>query len=107
MSLTRNSNSVDLPRTLYGHRDIAVSPLLSSSRLIRSKPVVGNSFVFSCTAMNSRPPKQSMSELKLRRLMEHNQRLREDLALNRIRVSVASADLIRYCKSTKDSLLPS
>ncbi|KNZ73792.1 Guanine nucleotide-binding protein subunit gamma, partial [Termitomyces sp. J132] len=51
--------------------------------------------------------KQSMSELKLRRLMEHNQRLREDLALNRIRVSVASADLIRYCKSTKDSLLPS
>ena len=42
-------------------------------------------------AMNSRPHKQSMSELKLRRLTEHNQRLREDLARPRIRVSEASA----------------
>ncbi|OJT14922.1 Guanine nucleotide-binding protein subunit gamma [Trametes pubescens] len=41
--------------------------------------------------MNSRPHKQSMSELKLRRLTEHNQRLREDLARPRIRVSEASA----------------
>lgn len=32
-----------------------------------------------------------MSELKLRRLMEHNQRLREDLARPRVRVSEASA----------------
>lgn len=55
-------------------------------------------------AMSSRP-KQSMSELKLRRLMEHNQRLREDLARPRIRVSEASASLIRYCKTTKDHLV--
>ncbi|KAJ7074188.1 hypothetical protein C8F01DRAFT_970487 [Mycena amicta] len=48
--------------------------------------------------MNSRPHKQSMSELKLRRLTEHNQRLREDLARPR---------LIRYCKTTKDHLVPS
>ena len=41
--------------------------------------------------MNTRPHKQSMSELKLRRLTEHNQRLREDLARPRVRVSEASA----------------
>ncbi|PCH37758.1 G-protein gamma subunit [Wolfiporia cocos MD-104 SS10] len=57
--------------------------------------------------MNGRPHKQSMSELKLRRLTEHNQRLREDLARPRIRVSEASANLIRYCKTTKDPLVPS
>lgn len=39
----------------------------------------------------NRPHKQSMSELKLRRLMEHNARLRDDLARPRIRVSEASA----------------
>ena len=32
-----------------------------------------------------------MSELKLRRLLEHNQRLRDDLARPRIKVSEASA----------------
>ena len=47
--------------------------------------------------MNGRPHKQSMSELKLRRLTEHNQRLREDLARPRIRVSEASA---RYVIAT-------
>jgi guanine nucleotide-binding protein subunit gamma len=35
----------------------------------------------------SRPHKQSMAELKLRRLTEHNSRLREDLARPRARVS--------------------
>ncbi|CEH15648.1 g-protein gamma subunit [Ceraceosorus bombacis] len=56
---------------------------------------------------NNRPHKQSMSELKLRRLAEHNQRLREDLDRPRVRVSEASASLIRYCKSTRDCLVPS
>lgn len=73
--------------------------------------------------MNSRPHKQSMSELKLRRLTEHNQRLREDLARPRLRVSEASSrlvtrtrylilhvlnscpSLIHYCKTTKDHLV--
>lgn len=40
--------------------------------------------------MNVKPHKQSMSELKLRRLTEHNQRLKEDLERPRIRVSEAS-----------------
>ena len=80
----------------------------------------------------NRPHKQSMSELKLRRLTEHNARLREDLARPRIRVSEAAArcvvvfffshvswkllslihpllllhgSLIRYCKTTKDHLV--
>ncbi|GAA6000751.1 Ste18p [Rhodotorula paludigena] len=51
--------------------------------------------------------KPSMSELKLRRLTEHNQRLREDLERQRVRVSEASASLIRYCKTTRDYLIPS
>ncbi|KAN0063416.1 Guanine nucleotide-binding protein subunit gamma [Thecaphora frezii] len=57
--------------------------------------------------MNAKPHKQSMSELKLRRLTEHNQRLREDLERPRIRVSEASQSLINYCKSTRDYLVPS
>jgi len=48
-----------------------------------------------------------MSELKLRRLIEHNQRLREDLARPRVKVSEASTSLIRYCRTTKDHLVPS
>ncbi|KAH9950260.1 hypothetical protein B0H21DRAFT_819392 [Amylocystis lapponica] len=55
--------------------------------------------------MSSRVQKMSTSELKLRRLSEHNQRLREDLARPRIRVSEASSSLIRYCKATKDYLV--
>ncbi|PCH37759.1 G-protein gamma subunit [Wolfiporia cocos MD-104 SS10] len=57
--------------------------------------------------MSSRQAKVSTSELKLRRLNEHNQRLREDLARPRIRVSEASVSLIKYCKTTKDYLVPS
>ncbi|ORX39199.1 G-protein gamma subunit, partial [Kockovaella imperatae] len=55
----------------------------------------------------SRPHKQTMAELKLRRLTEHNQRLREDLARPRARVSEASLSLIQYARSKKDPMLPS
>ncbi|KAK6906083.1 hypothetical protein I203_100065 [Kwoniella mangroviensis CBS 8507] len=54
-----------------------------------------------------RPHKQSMAELKLRRLTEHNARLREDLARPRVRVSEASLGLIKYCTGTRDPMLPS
>lgn len=57
--------------------------------------------------MNNRPHKQSMSELKLRRLTEHNQRLKEDLQRPRMRVSEAATSLIRHCRQTKDYLVPS
>lgn len=40
------------------------------------------------------PHLRNMSELKLRRLLEHNQRLREDLARPRVKVSEASARYI-------------
>ena len=40
-----------------------------------------------------------MSELRYRRLLEHNQRLREDLARPRIRVSEASAGCVSACFS--------
>jgi len=56
--------------------------------------------------MNNRPQKQSMAELKLRRVTEHIQRLRDDLARPRVRVSEAAQSLIRYTRTTKDPLLP-
>ncbi|KAF8319389.1 G-protein gamma subunit [Clavulina sp. PMI_390] len=57
--------------------------------------------------MNARPHKQSMHELKLRRLTEHNARLRDDLSRPRVRVSEASTSLMQYCKNTRDPLIPS
>ncbi|CAG8536778.1 8147_t:CDS:2 [Acaulospora morrowiae] len=54
-----------------------------------------------------RQKQQSMSEIKLRRLAELNQRLREDLDRPRVRVSEASNSLITYCKNTRDFLVPS
>ncbi|KAI7832620.1 GGL domain-containing protein [Gamsiella multidivaricata] len=47
-----------------------------------------------------------VSEVKLRRFLEHNQRLREQLQMPRIRVSEASQSLIGYVTSTGDPLLP-
>ena len=55
--------------------------------------------------MNNRPQKQSMAELKLRRVTEHIQRLRDDLARPRVRVSEAAQSLIRYTRTTKDPLV--
>ena len=52
--------------------------------------------------------RQSMSELKLRRLLEHNQRLREDLARPRLRVSEASARYVvpsHFCTLTNGALI--
>ncbi|KAK4248428.1 Rdx family-domain-containing protein [Corynascus novoguineensis] len=46
--------------------------------------------------------KQSMADLKLRRLTELNSRLREDLERERIPVSQASKSIIAYCNSTRD-----
>ncbi|WVQ93150.1 hypothetical protein IAU59_000214 [Kwoniella sp. CBS 9459] len=57
--------------------------------------------------LNVRPHKQSMAELKLRRLTEHNARLRDDLARPRVRVSEASVGLIKFCTGTRDPMLPS
>ncbi|KAL8822090.1 MAG: hypothetical protein Q9191_007167 [Dirinaria sp. TL-2023a] len=51
--------------------------------------------------------KQSMADLKLRRLNELNTRLKEDLERPRIRVSEASMSLIQYCTNTKDFMVPS
>ncbi|KAJ2780330.1 plasma membrane localization protein [Coemansia javaensis] len=48
-----------------------------------------------------------MSEHKLRKIVEHNSRLKELLELPRIPVSQASESLIAYMGSTKDYLLPS
>jgi guanine nucleotide-binding protein subunit gamma len=51
--------------------------------------------------------KQSMADLKLRRLTELNTRLREDLERERIPVSQAAKSIINYTNSTKDFMVPS
>ncbi|CAG8466686.1 9416_t:CDS:2 [Ambispora leptoticha] len=52
-------------------------------------------------------PVKNISEYKLQRILEHNQRLREQLDLPRVKVSQASSMLIKYVTSTKDYLVPS
>ncbi|KAI8594518.1 G-protein gamma subunit [Dissophora ornata] len=47
-----------------------------------------------------------VSEVKLKRFLEHNQRLKEQLEMQRISGSEASESLIKFVTSTKDSLLP-
>lgn len=55
-----------------------------------------------------RNKKQSMAELKLRRLNELNARLKEDLERRRIPVSEAANDLINFTeKEPKDFMVPS
>ncbi|EPE36086.1 Transducin (heterotrimeric G protein), gamma chain [Glarea lozoyensis ATCC 20868] len=50
--------------------------------------------------------KQSMADLKLRRLTELNNRLREDLERDRIPVSQAAKSIISYTSNTKDFMVP-
>ncbi|MCJ1336237.1 Guanine nucleotide-binding protein subunit gamma [Bachmanniomyces sp. S44760] len=50
--------------------------------------------------------KQSMADLKLRRLNELNMRLNEDLNRPRIKISEAAMSLIQYTNSTKDFMVP-
>ncbi|KAL6150941.1 hypothetical protein ACJBU6_09943 [Exserohilum turcicum] len=60
------------------------------------------------TGGDGKTKKQSMAELKLRRLTELNQRLREDLERRRIPVSEAALDLIAFTdKEPKDWMVPS
>ncbi|KAI8881112.1 hypothetical protein K501DRAFT_253871 [Backusella circina FSU 941] len=49
----------------------------------------------------------NISETKLKRLLEYNERLQSQFELPRIPVSEASASLIEYCNATKDPLIPS
>ncbi|OBZ87603.1 Guanine nucleotide-binding protein subunit gamma [Choanephora cucurbitarum] len=49
----------------------------------------------------------NISEAKLKRILEYNERLREQLELPRIPVSEASQSLIEYCSHTRDPLVPS
>ena len=85
----------------FSHRLCGVSSLVESEATTHSLPEPASSFLPSSSPLPTkqitmnRPHKQSMSELKLRRLLEHNQRLRDDLARPRIKVSEASARYVR------------
>ncbi|KAF9006846.1 hypothetical protein CPC16_006896 [Podila verticillata] len=47
-----------------------------------------------------------VSDQKLKRFLEHNQRLKEQLEMRRISVSEASQSLIQYVSNTRDALIP-
>lgn len=82
--------------------------LASVYNLIDLSALTSLAFTQPLPKMNTaKPHKQSMSEMKLRRLTEHNVRLREDLDRPRVRVSEASSNLIRFTKNTRDYLVPS
>ncbi|ORY06433.1 guanine nucleotide-binding protein subunit gamma [Basidiobolus meristosporus CBS 931.73] len=49
----------------------------------------------------------AMSEQKLKKMIEQNSRLREQLDLPRVPVSQASQMLIKYVTTTRDYLVPS
>ncbi|KAH8431765.1 Guanine nucleotide-binding protein subunit gamma [Aspergillus melleus] len=51
--------------------------------------------------------KQSVADLKYRRLTELNARLKEDLDRPRVKVSDAAGSLIDYCNNTRDFMVPS
>ncbi|KAI9319093.1 G-protein gamma-like domain-containing protein [Dichotomocladium elegans] len=56
--------------------------------------------------MNARRT-QNLSEAKLNRLLEYNQRLRELLDIPRTTVSESSTRVMDFCKNTHDPLVPS
>ncbi|ORE03675.1 hypothetical protein BCV72DRAFT_212782 [Rhizopus microsporus var. microsporus] len=51
--------------------------------------------------------KQTISETKLRKLLELNQKLKEQLDISRVPISEASRSLIEYCQTTQDMMIPS
>lgn len=50
---------------------------------------------------------QSVSETKLKKLLEFNVQLKEQLDIPRVPVSEASKSLIDFCQSTTDLMIPS
>ncbi|KAI8332646.1 G-protein gamma-like domain-containing protein [Chlamydoabsidia padenii] len=51
--------------------------------------------------------RQTVSEAKLRKLLDLNERLKEQLEIQRIPVSEASRSLIDYCQENTDVMIPS
>ncbi|KAI8372161.1 Guanine nucleotide-binding protein subunit gamma [Choanephora cucurbitarum] len=49
----------------------------------------------------------TVSETKLRKILELNEKLKQQLDTPRIPVSEASRSLIEYCQSTSDAMIPS
>ncbi|GAB5592154.1 hypothetical protein Unana1_07054 [Umbelopsis nana] len=50
---------------------------------------------------------QNLSEAKLKRIVEYNIRLKQQLDIPRVTISEASKSLISYCKEIRDPLVPS
>ncbi|KAI9756850.1 MAG: hypothetical protein M4579_003686 [Chaenotheca gracillima] len=90
--------SSKLPTDIYAQKDFS-SP--SSSRM-----PTGFDARAGGDPVQIKNKKQSMADLKLRRLTELNLRLREDLDRPRIKVSEAAMGLITYTSQTRDFMVP-
>ncbi|KAI9271997.1 G-protein gamma-like domain-containing protein [Sporodiniella umbellata] len=51
--------------------------------------------------------RQTISETKLRKLLELNIKLKEQLDISRVPISEASRSMIEYCSKTEDKMIPS
>ncbi|WWC73032.1 uncharacterized protein I206_106997 [Kwoniella pini CBS 10737] len=92
---------------MNGHSPIQQEGLSISQSQSQSQLQLQQQSITQGKLIRSKGHKQSMAELKLRRLTEHNLRLRDDLARPRLRVSEASLSLLKFCTNTKDPMLPS
>ncbi|KAL2074515.1 hypothetical protein VTL71DRAFT_8293 [Oculimacula yallundae] len=102
------------PGTVNRHPQFFASELDTVGRRVRSRDRSERRYLKMPSGYSSREDpgqikknKQSMADLKLRRLTELNTRLREDLERDRIPVSAASKSIISYTNSTKDFMVPS
>ncbi|KAF9931480.1 hypothetical protein FBU30_010096 [Linnemannia zychae] len=127
------SPTVTSPMSTQGHssifntsaNDVLRSPSLSSGKggisgsassatTANSSTLTGNgsgttmasSITGGMGGMGNGVSSSSVSDVKLKRFLEHNQRLQEQLELRRISVSEASQSLIKFVMGTKDLLIP-
>ncbi|KAF9965756.1 hypothetical protein BGZ70_004174 [Mortierella alpina] len=89
-----------------GSHSGSASSATTTMTTTQSSSLLGNNNGSGTTVVGSVTGSAGVSDVKLKRFLEHNQRLKEQLEMRRISVSEASQSLIQFVTSTKDSLLP-
>ncbi|CAO3565633.1 unnamed protein product [Mortierella alpina] len=89
-----------------GSHSGSASSATTTMTTTQSSSLLGNNNGSGTTVVGSVTGSAGVSDVKLKRFLEHNQRLKEQLEMRRISVSEASTSLIQFVTSTKDSLLP-
>ncbi|KAF9423632.1 hypothetical protein BGZ94_008217 [Podila epigama] len=108
---TAATSAEALQTEMMGGIATAVSASTSTTTVTNTSASASSSSSTTMTSTNSAVPptttaSSGVSDAKLKRFLEHNQRLKEQLDMRRISVSEAGQCLIKYVTNTKDSLLP-